>query len=75
MLGHFSLTDETLMVDFMKRERDLLKNLGYYVLFFFILNIVVNSLSRGEPSLIASILTLVLLSFWLLVVKLQKREK
>lgn len=52
----------------------MLKNFGYYVLFFFILNIVVNSLSGGEPSLIASILTLVLLGFWLLVVKLQKRE-
>jgi positive regulator of sigma E activity len=52
-----------------------MKNFGYYVLFFFILNLVVNSISGGEPNFIASIIYFILLGFWLLAIKLQKLSK
>jgi hypothetical protein len=53
----------------------MLKNLGYYVLFFFILNIIVNAISGGEPNFFASLIYFILLGIWLVGVSLQKHTK
>jgi protein-S-isoprenylcysteine O-methyltransferase Ste14 len=51
------------------------KNLWLYILFFFILNIVTNAISGGEPNFWASSIYFVLLGIWLIAIYAQKRKK
>lgn len=51
------------------------KNLWMYILFFFILNIITNSISGGEPNFWASSVYFILLGAWLIGIYAQKRKK